>query len=81
MRPSPPIDDRSDERHSGRLSAGSAHARIAVLDSPAVARPILSRDAQNARSYRRAPLRVAETRSSQPLRSNLLKPEPAAKSP
>ena len=38
MRPSPPIDDRSDERHSGRLSAGSAHARIAVLDSPAVAR-------------------------------------------
>jgi hypothetical protein len=69
MRPSPPIDDRSDERHSGRLSAGSAHARIGVLD------------AQNARSYRRTRLRVAETRSSQPLRSSLLKPEPAAKSP
>ena len=81
MRPSPPIDDRSDERHSGRLSAGSAHARIAVLDPPAVAPPILSRDAQNARSYRRTPLRVAETRSSQPLRSSLLKSEPAAKSP
>jgi hypothetical protein len=81
MRPSPPIDDRSDERHSGRLSAGSAHARIGALDSSAVARPILSRDAQIARSYRPTRLRVAETRSSQPLRSSLLKPEPAAKSP
>src|ERR1700676_2223072 len=63
------------------VHTGSADARIAVLDSPAVARPILSRDAQNARSYRRTPLPVAETRSSQPLRSSLLKPEPAAKSP
>jgi hypothetical protein len=81
MRPAPPINDRSDERHSGRLSADSAHARIGVRDSPPVAPPILSRHAQNARSYRRTRLRVAEARPSQPLRSSLLKPEPAAKSP
>ena len=60
MRPSPPIDDRNDHRHSRRLSAGSAHARIAPPDSPAVARPILSRDAQNARSYRTHIPRVAK---------------------
>ena len=45
-----------DTRHSRWLSAGSAQARIGVPDWPAVARPILSRDAQNARSHRRIPL-------------------------
>ena len=49
--PAPPINDRSDERHSGRLSADSAHARISVRELPPVAPPILSRHAQNARSY------------------------------
>ena len=46
MMPSPPIDDRTDARHSGRLSPGSTPARIALPDSPAIARPILSRNAR-----------------------------------
>jgi hypothetical protein len=52
MTPSPPINHRSDDRHPGRLPAGSAQTRIAVLDSPPLARPIWSRDAQIARSLR-----------------------------
>src|SRR5712675_2159420 len=81
MRPSPPINDRSDERNSGRLLADSAHARISVRDSPPIARPILSRHAQIARSHRRTHPCLAENRSPQPLRSSLLEPELAAKSP
>ena len=81
MRPSPPINDRSDERHSGRLLADSAHARISVPDSPLIARPILSYHAQIARSHRRTRPCLAENRSPQPLRSSLLEPELAAKSP
>ena len=81
MRPSPPINDRSDERHSGRLSADSAHARITVRDLPPIARPILSRHAQIACSHRRTRPCSAENRSPQPLRASLLKPELAAKSP
>ncbi len=81
MRPSPPINDRSDERNSGRLLADSAHARISVRDSPPIARPILSRHAQIARSHRRTRPCLAENRSPQPLRSSLLEPELAAKSP
>jgi hypothetical protein len=76
MRPSPPINDRN----SGRLLADSAHARISVRDSPPIARPILSRHAQIARSHRRTRPCLAENRSPQPLRSSLLEPELAAKS-
>ena len=71
MRPSPPINDRSNQRHSGRLSADSAHARISVRDSPPIARPISSRHAQIACSHRRTRPCLAENRSPQPLRSSL----------
>ena len=82
MRPSPPINDRSDERHSGRLSAGSAHARIgraglatnrADQSCRATRRSLVHTDAR-AHAWRK-------TDPPQPLRSSLLKPELAAKSP
>ena len=81
MRPSPPINDRSDERHSGRLLADSAHARISVRHSPLIARPILSRHAQIARSHRRTRPCLAQNRSPQQLRSSLGEAELAVKSP
>jgi hypothetical protein len=43
MMPSPSIYTYSNARHSYRLSAGTAQARIGALHSTAVARPILSR--------------------------------------
>ena len=43
MMPSPSIYTYSNARHSCRLSAGIAQARIAALHSIAVTRPILSR--------------------------------------
>jgi hypothetical protein len=78
---SPPNDDRPDTRYSCRLSAGSAQARIGSLDSPALAPQIWSLYAQTARSHQRARPGLAANRARQPLRSNLLKPDPAAKSP
>jgi hypothetical protein len=80
MRPSSQINERSDDRHSCRLRAGSAHARIRALDRPAVTRPILSRYAQIARSPRPIRLRLAATRSPQPLGSKLCAPSRVAKS-
>ena len=71
----------SNARHSCRLSAGIAQARIAALHSIAVTRPILSRYPQIARSNRRMRPSFAASRSRRPLQSNLSKPEPAAKSP
>jgi hypothetical protein len=81
MTPTPPINTRTDNRHSARLSAGSAHARIGVLDSPPVARAISSRDAQMPRSHPRTRPSLAANRSPQPRQSKLLTPQPAAKSP
>jgi len=81
MMPSPSIYTYSDARHSCRLSAGTAQARFAALHSIAVARPILSRYPQIARSHRRMRPWFAASRSRRPLQSNLSKPEPAAKSP
>jgi hypothetical protein len=81
MMPSPPIDDRYDTCHSCRLAAASAQARIPPLDAQPVAPPIVSRNGQPARSLRRAHPGFAANRSRQPLRSNLIKPNPVAKSP
>jgi hypothetical protein len=81
MMPSPSIYTYSNARHSRWLSASTAQARIAALHSIAVARPILSRYPQIARSSRRMPPWLATSRSRRPLQSNLNKPEPAAKSP
>ena len=82
MMPSPPIDDRNDTRHSCWLAAGSAQARIACAGFDQQ-----SRD-QSRRATRRSLVhtdahahRLAANRSPQPLRSSLIKPEPAAKSP
>ena len=50
--PSPSIYTDSNARHSYRLSAGTAQARIAALHSIAVTRPIPSRYPQIARSHR-----------------------------
>jgi hypothetical protein len=75
------IDDRSDTCHSCWLAAGSAQARIGPLDSQPVAPPIFSRTVQPARSPLRAHPSFAANRSRQSLRSNLLKPDPVAKSP
>ncbi len=81
MMPSPSIYTYSNARHSCRLSAGIAQARIAAPYSIAVTRPILSRYPQIARSNRRMRPSFAASRSRRPLQSNLSKPEPAAKSP
>jgi hypothetical protein len=81
MMPSPSIYTYSNARHSYRLSAGIAQARIAALHSIAVTRPILSRYPQIARSNRRMPPWFATSRSRRPLQSNPSKPEPSAKSP
>jgi len=78
MMPSPSIYNYSNARHSYRLSAGIAQARIAALHSIAVTRPILSRYPQIARSHRRMQPSFAASRSRRPLESNLSKPEPAA---
>ena len=81
MMPSPPIDDRIDTRPSGRLPAGSAQACASTPDWSAVASPISSHTMRSTRSHRRAYPYLAESRSLQALRSNLLKPYPVAKSP
>ena len=81
MMPSPPIDDRYDTCHSRWLSAGSAQARAGLPDCPTVAPLIWSCNVQPARSPRRAHPCFAANRSQQPLRSNLIKPNPVAKSP
>jgi len=80
MMPSP-IDHHSDTCHSCRLAAGSAQAHIGPLDLQPVAPPIVSCNVQPARSPRRAHPGFAANRSRQPLRSNLIKPNPVAKSP
>jgi hypothetical protein len=78
MMPSPSIYTYSNARHSHRLLAGIAQARIAALHSIAVTRPIQSRYPQVARSHRPMRPSFAASRSRQPLQSNLSKPEPAA---
>jgi hypothetical protein len=81
MMPSPPIDDHYDTCHSRWLAAGRAQARIPPVDSQPVAPPSVSRNVQPARPPRRAHACFATNRSQQPLRSNLINPKPAAKSP
>ena len=81
MMPSPSIYTYRNAGHPCWLSAGTAQARIAALHSIAVARPILSRYPQIARSHRRMRPCSAASRSRRPPQSNLSKPEPAAKSP
>ncbi|MFZ2093147.1 MAG: hypothetical protein WAU99_15540, partial [Pseudolabrys sp.] len=81
MMPSPPIDHRYDTRHSRWLTAGRAQARTRSLDPQPVAPPIVARNVTPARSPRRAHPALAVNRSQQPLRSHILLPDPATKSP
>jgi hypothetical protein len=81
MMPSPPIHHRSDARHSGRLSAGSAPACVAPPDRPAVALQIFRRNVRSACSSRHARPRFKVKRSDRPPRFNAPDTHTAAKSP
>ena len=81
MRPSPPIDNCSAPCHSRRLTAGSARARVGPPQSSALSRRILSCSVRPTRLLLHAPSLSRQKRSRRTLRSNLLKPRPAAKSP
>jgi hypothetical protein len=78
---SSPIHDRSDTRQYCRLSTASADARVESLDWPALAAPIWPRNLRSARlPLHPHPCFEAKT-APPPLRSNLLTPYTAAKSP
>ena len=81
MRPSPPIGNCSAPCHSRRLSAGSARARVRPPESSALSRRILSCSVRPRRLLLHAPSPSRQKLSPRTLRSNLLKPHPAAKSP
>ena len=81
MMPSLPIDDRHPARQSCRLSTGSAHACRWPPDCPAIAPPISARDS-TLRSFTppTTSVQLQAKPSQQPLRSHILRPDPAAKS-
>ena len=81
MIPSPQIQHRSDDHHSCWLSAGSAHARIGSPDCTDVAPPIRSRNVRNACSLLHVRPSFDATRPGRSLRSKLLEPHAAVKSP
>jgi len=81
MMPSPPIDDRSDTRPSGRPSAGGAPLCIRLVDSAAAQPSIGSHNVWPTHFYRRAKASFEVKRAHQRLRSNLSKQELAPKSP
>ena len=78
MMTSPSIYD--DTRLSCWLSAGSAHTRVALLECPAIAPAISARNAHDARSPLHAHPRFDTKTAAPPLRCNLLKLYPTAKS-
>jgi hypothetical protein len=77
---SPPIDYRTDTRHSDWLSAGSPETRGGPQNYPALTAPILSRNGRSARSPYARPEDFRQGRSRQTLQGNLLA-DAAAKSP
>jgi hypothetical protein len=81
MMPSPPIRHRTDTRHSGRLSAASAAARVGPPDWPAIAPQIFSRNQRPARSRSNPHPFIEAKPPRRPLQSNLPATHPAAKSP
>src|SRR5258708_38462722 len=81
MRPSPSIDNCSDTYHSRRLSAGSARAPVEPPESSALSPRFLSSSLRPTHLLLHAPSLPQAQRSRRPLRSTLLKPHPAAKSP
>ena len=81
MMPSPPIDNCNAPCHSRRLTAGSARARVGPPESSALSRLILSCSVRPTRLLLHAPSLSRQKPSRRTLRSNFLKPRPAAKSP
>jgi hypothetical protein len=81
MTPSPPIDDRSDTRYSGRLAAGSDQTRSGPLNGPAVTPPIGSCNMRSTHLHRGPTASITLKRMRQPQRSDRKRPKPAAKSP
>ena len=81
MMPSPPIDNSYHTCHPRWLAAGRDQTRIRPLHWPVSAPQIPSCNVPTARSSRCAHPGFAANRPRQPLRSNLFKPSPAAKSP
>ena len=81
MMPLPPSNARCHTRDSRWLTAGRAQARTRPLDPQPVAPPIVARNVTPARSPRRAHPALVVNRSQQPLRSHILLPDPATKSP
>ena len=81
MMPSLPIDDRHPARQSCRLSTGSSHACRWPPDCPAIAPTISAHNPSSARSPLQPRPCLQAKSSHQPLRSHILLPDPAAKSP
>jgi hypothetical protein len=81
MMPSPPIDHHHSARQSCRLPAGSAHARGWPPDCAAIAPPIPAHNPPPARSPLQPRPCLQANRSQQPLRSLILLPDLATKSP
>ena len=81
MRPSPPIDHRYDTRDSRWLATGHAQARIRPIDSLPAPPQNLSPTVRTARSPLQPRQCLQPKRPQQPMRSNILLPDPAPKSP
>jgi hypothetical protein len=81
MTPAPPINQRTDTRHSGPLSPGNAATCVGAPDWPEKASLFRSRNTPFTRSRPRAHPTFEPKRPARPLRSNLPAPHAEAKSP
>jgi hypothetical protein len=81
MMPSPPIGHRYDTRHSRWLAAGRAQARIRPSDPQPAPPQNLSATVRTARLPLQLPQCLQLKRPQQPMRSSILLPDPATKSP
>jgi hypothetical protein len=81
MMPSPPIQNRTEARHSGRLSPGSIPACADQQDCPVIAPQILSSNARSARSRQHARPGFELKRSDRQRRLNFPNTHAGAKSP
>jgi hypothetical protein len=81
MMPSSLIQHRTEARHSGRLSPGSAPACADQQDCPVIAPQILSSNLQSARSHQHARPTFELKQSIRQRRRNFSNTHPGAKSP
>ncbi len=80
MMPSPLIDGRPNTRYSCWLTAGSDRTRIGPQNWPAAAPSILSCNVRSTNFHHHTAFFELKP-ERRPQRSNLIKPNPAAKSP